>query len=108
MQSAQTWLIARDDTFLGICEGLGEDFGINPLWLRLGFAVSLLWNPVAVIAAYFGAGVVVLVSRLIAPNPRLAVAAGPADASDEDQAVAEHESATDNDNSDAEDLAVAA
>ena len=103
MQSAQTWLIARDDTFLGICEALGEDFGINPLWLRLGFSVSLLWNPVAVVAAYLGAGVVVLASRLIAPNPRLAVAPG---ASGEAQAASERESVTDNDNADA--LAVAA
>jgi len=105
MQSTQTWLIARDDTFLGICEGLGEDFGINPLWLRLGFAVSLLWNPIAVVAAYLGAGVVVLLSRLIAPNPRRAVTVEPA-ASGEPQGVLPLETVTDNDNSD--ELAVAA
>jgi phage shock protein PspC (stress-responsive transcriptional regulator) len=27
----QPSLIARDETFLGVCAGLGEDFGINPL-----------------------------------------------------------------------------
>ena len=24
MQSTQTWLIARDDTFLGVCQAIGE------------------------------------------------------------------------------------
>ena len=101
MQSTQTWLIARDDTFLGVCEALGEDFGINPLWLRIGFGVSLLFNPVAVLAAYLGAGVIVLLSRLIAPNPRLEQPA-----SGEPQGVPEPVTTTDNDNGG--ELAVAA
>ena len=54
MQSTQTWLIARDDTFLGVCQGLGEDFGFNPNGLRLAFAVPLLLNPVAASALYLG------------------------------------------------------
>ena len=66
----QPSLIARDDTILGICEALGEDFGFNPLWLRVAFAVTLLINPVAVVATYFACGAVVLLTRMIAPNPR--------------------------------------
>ena len=63
-------LLTRDDTFLGVCEGLGQDFGINSNWLRLAFAVSLLWNPTAVIGAYLAAGLVVAAARLIVREPR--------------------------------------
>lgn len=81
---------ARDHTLLGICEALGEDFGINPLLLRLPLAVCLLFAPLAVIGVYAGLGVIVAVSRLIAPNPRPAAAAGqpeaaPARACDNDE-----------------------
>lgn len=57
---------------LGVCACLGEDFGFNPLWLRIAFAVALLWNPTAVIVAYVTLGLIVLASRLIAPNRRAA------------------------------------
>jgi|ERR1051325_3536973 phage shock protein PspC (stress-responsive transcriptional regulator) len=81
MQAAdQTNLIARDDTLLGVCQALGEDFGFNPLLLRVPLAALLLWNPVAVISTYLGAGAIVLLSRLLAPNPR---AARPAEAAAE-------------------------
>ena len=30
-------LFTRDDTFFGICEGVGEDFGFNANWRRLAF-----------------------------------------------------------------------
>ena len=70
-------LLTRDDTFLGVCEGLGEDFGINSNWLRLAFAVSLLWNPTAVVGLYLAAGIVVAASRLIVREPRRAAAEEP-------------------------------
>lgn len=54
----------------GICARVGEDFGFNPLWLRLGFAAALILDPVAVIAAYFALGGLVLLSRMIFPNRR--------------------------------------
>jgi phage shock protein PspC (stress-responsive transcriptional regulator) len=73
MQKSQPWLIARDDTFLGVCQALGDDFGINPLWLRIGFAVPVLFNPILAIAAYLAVGTAVLASRLLAPDPRRAV-----------------------------------
>lgn len=72
MSNRQPSLFARDDTFFGICEGLGEDLGINPLFIRLIFVFALFFNPAMTIAAYFGTGVLVLASRLIFPKPRLA------------------------------------
>lgn len=70
MQGSETNLFMRDDTFLGVCEAIGEDFGFNPLFLRVAFGVSVLWNPVAVLVAYLGLGVIVLASRLLFPNPK--------------------------------------
>lgn len=69
---SDTNLFMRDDTFFGICEGLGEDLGIHANWLRLALGVSVMWNPVAVISLYFGLGAIVLVSRMIVRNPRTA------------------------------------
>jgi phage shock protein PspC (stress-responsive transcriptional regulator) len=65
-------LLARDDTFFGVCQGIGEDLGFSPNWLRLAFGVSLLWNPPVVIGTYVALGMVVLAARLIAPNPKAA------------------------------------
>lgn len=69
MTSPQPSVLARDHTILGVCEALGEDFGFNPIWLRLLFAVPLMYMPVAVLAAYLGLGAIVFVSRLLAPVP---------------------------------------
>ena len=64
-------LLTRDDTFLGVCEAIGEDFGIHANWLRLGLAVALFFSPAAVIGGYFAAGILVALSRWIAPNPAM-------------------------------------
>jgi phage shock protein PspC (stress-responsive transcriptional regulator) len=77
MQTAavpQPSLFARDHTFLGVCEGLGEDFGFNPLYLRVAFAVPLIWNPLATLGAYAAVGLVVLAARLLVREPRPAFA----------------------------------
>lgn len=58
----------RDDTMLGICQAVGEDVGVNPLWLRIGFGVLLFWNIGAAVAAYLTLGVLVLAVRLVMPN----------------------------------------
>ena len=84
-------LFARPDTMLGVCQGLGEDLGINPNWLRLALPLPLFINPAMTMAVYLAAGVVVLVTRLIFPDPvpvaeqieeapRVAVAKSPAEA----------------------------
>ena len=70
MQTSQPSVFARDHTLLGICEALGEDFGFNPLFLRVPLAVCLLLNPWAVVATYAGLGVLVAFTRLVVPNPR--------------------------------------
>ena len=77
MQDVQTNLIARDDTFFGVCQGLGEDLGIHPNLIRLALAVLLFWNPVAVLAGYAAAGLLVALTRWLVPNPRLAAPAQP-------------------------------
>ena len=69
MQQVRSF-ITDERNLLGICAALGHDFGFNPLFLRLIFGVSLLWNPEAVIIAYACAGVFVLVSHLLFPGSR--------------------------------------
>lgn len=60
-------LFTRDDTFFGICEGLGQDLRIPANLLRVGFAVSLLASPVAALAIYLGLGVVLFAARTLFP-----------------------------------------
>ena len=60
-------LIARPHTVLGVCEGIGEDLGFNPLWLRIAFASGIFFAPMLVIAAYLTLGVVVAASRWAFP-----------------------------------------
>ena len=80
MQASQPNLFLRDDTLLGVCQGIGDDFGFNPLWLRIIFAAALIWNPVYDVGAYLALGSVVLLSRLIVRNPRPAKAVAGAEA----------------------------
>jgi phage shock protein C len=62
-------IIARDDTLLGVCHAIGEDFGFNPLWLRIAFACVLFWSPVGAFAGYAVLGAIVALSRWMAPVP---------------------------------------
>ena len=64
--------LSRDDTLLGVCQALGEDFGFNPFYLRAALGVLLIVQPVAVIVGYLGAAVAIALLRLIVPNPRSA------------------------------------
>ena len=61
--------IRRPHTVLGVCEAIGEDFGFNPLYLRIAFATGLFFSPMWVIASYLGLGLIVAVSRWISPVP---------------------------------------
>lgn len=74
-QGETTNLFLRNDTLFGVCEGLGEEFGFNPNWLRIPFAAGVLWNPVAIIGIYVALGAVFALSRWIYPRPRAAAAA---------------------------------
>ena len=77
MQKYQPSVLARDDTFFGVCHAIGEDFGFSPNWLRVGFAVLLYFNPVAALATYAALAVLVLATRLIVRNPRIPLPAAP-------------------------------
>lgn len=78
MQTETTNLFRRRDTFFGICEAVGLDFGFNPLYLRLAFIAPLFFFPVQTFAAYFALGFIVLASRLLFPNKAAAAAGQPA------------------------------
>lgn len=79
MQTYQPSLIARSDTLLGVCAAIGEDFGFNPTWLRIVFALTVFLNLFLAIGIYCAAGVVVLLTRLLYRSPRkLLVAVPPA------------------------------
>ena len=82
-------IIARDDTLLGVCFALGQDFGFNPLYLRILLALGLFWSLTAALAAYAALGAVVALSRWIAPDVLPAAPAEEAVAPDEDDACAE-------------------
>jgi len=67
-QENQVALPFRSHTILGVCEAIGEDFGFNPLFLRVPFAAIVLFSPTVAIASYLALGAVVLLSRLLFPN----------------------------------------
>lgn len=75
MEDSRPNLLTREDTLLGVCQGLAEDLGFNPLWLRLAFTIGLFFQPAGALAGYAAAGLIVLASRLIFPDPRPARAA---------------------------------
>ena len=85
----RTALPLRDDTFLGVCEAIGQDFGFNPNWLRVALAAGLLWNVEAMLGIYLGLGVVVALSRLVFPRPRLAAAPQPVEMDADNEAEPE-------------------
>jgi phage shock protein C len=70
MQEDRGNLFTRNDTMFGVCEALGQDFGFNPIYLRLAFAVLLIPFPMPVIGTYAALGVLVAMSRLVFPAPR--------------------------------------
>jgi phage shock protein PspC (stress-responsive transcriptional regulator) len=78
MQSNGSSLLTRQDTFFGVCEGLGEDLGIHSNLIRLTFAGLLFWNPVAALISYVAAGLFVATLRWIVPNAPAAETSIPA------------------------------
>ena len=67
----QPALPLRSHTILGVCEGIAEDFGFNPVFLRVPFAAVVLFSPLAAIGGYLALGLLVLASRWLFPNPRV-------------------------------------
>ena len=70
MQSGKGNLFTRDDTFFGVCEGLGEDLRIPSNLFRITFALGFFFSPTIAVGIYFALGALVLVSRLLFPAPR--------------------------------------
>lgn len=58
----------RDDTILGVCQAIGDDFGFNPMWLRIPLAVPVVFAPWYSVAAYAALGLAVLASRFLFPD----------------------------------------
>jgi phage shock protein PspC (stress-responsive transcriptional regulator) len=85
-QENQVALPLRSHTILGVCEAIGEDFGFNPVFLRIPLAVSVIWNLPIALGTYFGLGAVVLASRLIFPKSKsVAVNDAPASAHEQQE-----------------------
>lgn len=73
-QKKQPNMMMRNDTILGVCQSLGEDFGFNPNYLRIALILPMFWFPVEMLALYLGLGLVVLASRMIFPAKKAAPA----------------------------------
>ena len=63
------------DSLFGICQAAGEDLHINPFFLRVGLISVLFFNPLLMIGAYLGLGLVVGASRVLFPKPQSAAQA---------------------------------
>jgi len=77
-QEHQVALPLRSHTILGVCEAIGEDFGFNPVFLRIPLAASVIISPFWAIATYFALGAAVLGSRLLFPKMKTIDVAVPA------------------------------
>jgi phage shock protein PspC (stress-responsive transcriptional regulator) len=71
----RTPLPLRGDTILGVCEALGQDFGVPANLLRLAFATLFFWSMPLGVGAYLAVGAVISVARLI--YPRISKSAAP-------------------------------
>lgn len=54
----------RNDTILGTCQAIGDDFGFNANWLRVPLSAVVLVSPLGALAIYLGLSAVVLLSRM--------------------------------------------
>jgi phage shock protein C len=61
----------RSHTIFGVCEAIGEDFGFNPLFLRVPLAAIVVVSIKWALISYLALGLVVLGSRLIFPEARV-------------------------------------
>jgi len=64
----------RDDTMLGVCAGLGEEFGFNPNILRIAIGALVLFDVMVAAGVYLGLGVALAMGRLLFPPRRHSVA----------------------------------
>jgi phage shock protein PspC (stress-responsive transcriptional regulator) len=76
--SKPTPLPLRGDTFLGVCEAMGQDTRIPADLFRVAFAALFFWSMGLALAVYLGLGAVIAVSRWLFPTTRT-VASAPAE-----------------------------
>ena len=69
----------RGDTILGVCEGIGQDLGFNPIYLRLVFASVFYFDPLVVVGSYLALGAGLALARWLYPVPAEPVAQAAAD-----------------------------
>ena len=69
----------RGDTILGVCEGIGQDLGFNPLYLRLVFASVFYFDPMVVVGSYLALGAGLALARWLYPVPTAPVVQATAD-----------------------------
>jgi len=74
----QTEAPAAKDNLLGICHAIGEDFGFNPIFVRIPLAVGIIFSAKWTLIAYAAMGVIVLASRLLIRKPKPARSTRPA------------------------------
>lgn len=65
-------MFLRNDTIFGVCEALGEDFGFNPNYLRVALILPIFWFPTEVAITYAALGLVVLASRFLFKDNKVA------------------------------------
>lgn len=76
MASEKTNLFLRNDTIFGVCEGLGADLRFNPNFLRVPLGTMIIFAPLWAIGIYAALGIMVLASRLLFPDRRIAAHIG--------------------------------
>ncbi|HJR83368.1 MAG TPA: PspC domain-containing protein [Sphingomicrobium sp.] len=68
MQTAnEQALNSNPDSLFGVCQAIGEDFGFNPFFLRLGFLGLGFFSIPATVSAYALLGIGVAASRWLFP-----------------------------------------
>lgn len=65
MQNAETAAAPRTDRLIGVCRAIGDDFGFNPDFLRIAFAVALIFDPKLTLITYAALGGAVLLSKAL-------------------------------------------
>jgi phage shock protein C len=75
----------RGDTFLGVCEALGEDTRIPADLFRIAFAALLFWSMGLALAVYLGLGAVIALSRWLFPTTKAVASPASQEAVEEDE-----------------------
>ena len=81
--ATRTPIFDRPETIFGVCESLGDDFGISGNWFRAALFPLLVWQPLWTVVGYLLLAGLVLASRLIFPDVRADSVAAAAEPTEE-------------------------